>query len=56
MEFILLYCLPMLVSFFLMSACHNRGLSDSPFAGLPCIIPIINIIMIFIYIKKLTEV
>ena len=53
MEVILLYSLPMLISFFLMNECYKKGIVDGAFAALPCIIPVINIIMIFVYIKKL---
>ena len=53
MELILLYSLPMLVSFFLMNECYKKGLVDGAFAALPCLIPVINIIMIFVYIKML---
>lgn len=53
MEVILLYSLPMIISFFLMNECYKKGIVDGAFAALPCIIPVINIIMIFVYIKKL---
>ena len=43
----------MLVSFFLMNECYKKGDVDGAFAALPCLIPVINIIMIFVYIKKL---
>ena len=53
MELTLLYSLPMLVSFFLMNECYKKGLVDGAFAALPCLIPVINIIMIFVYILML---
>lgn len=53
MELILFSSLPMLISFFLMSKCYNKGIVDGAFAALPCLIPVINIIMIFYYIKQL---
>ena len=55
MELILLYSFPMLVSFFLMNECYKKGLVDGAFAALPCLIPVINIIMIFVYIKMLRD-
>ena len=55
MEFILIYSLPMLVSFLLMNECYKRGIVDGAFAALPCLIPVINIIMIFYYIKELMK-
>ena len=53
MELVLLYSLPGLISFLLMNECYKRGIVDGAFAALPCIIPVVNIIMIFVYIKKL---
>lgn len=53
MELILFYSLPMLISFFLMNECYKKGIVDGAFAVLPCLIPVINIIMIFYYIKQL---
>ena len=53
MELIWLYSLPALVSFLLMNQCYKRDLVDGGFAALPCIIPVVNIIMIFVYIGKL---
>ena len=55
MEFIWLYSLPMLVSFLLMNQCYKRGLVDGGFAALPCIIPAVNIVMIFVYIGNLMK-
>ena len=53
MEYVILYSIPGIISFFLMSSCYNKGIVDGPFAALPCLIPVINIIMIFVYIKWL---
>ena len=55
MEIVLLYSLPMLISFFLMNECYKKGIVDGAFAALPCLIPVENIIMIFYYIKELMK-
>lgn len=38
-----------------MNACYKKGIVDGAFAALPCIIPVVNIIMIFVYIKMLRD-
>lgn len=55
MEIVLLYSLPMLIFFFLMNECYKKGIVDGAFAALPCLIPVVNIIMIFYYIKELMK-
>lgn len=55
MELVLLYSLPGLISFILMNECYKRGIVDGAFAALPCLIPVVNIIMIFYYIRELMK-
>lgn len=55
MELIWFYSLPCIVSFLLMNQCYKRGLVDGGFAALPCIIPLVNSIMIIVFLGKLLK-
>lgn len=53
MEIIYFYTIPSIISFLLMNACYEKGIVDGAFSAIFCFIPIVNIIMIFYYIKQL---
>lgn len=56
MELVILYSVPLVLSFLFMNACYKRNLLNyEQFGALLCLVPVINWICLIVYIYLLIE-